>query len=129
MKIDSSEPLLVALRTWIADVVRQAVKESMSMRPPTPNPISNSNDHLPNTPFVTVPEAARIASAHPKTILKLLRLGTLNTYGIGRTKRVNVQELLRYLSRDQGENQAPADLDLRARELALSTTKNDRRRE
>jgi excisionase family DNA binding protein len=107
------------IRRLIAETVRDAVREAVrelrgekpvvTTEPPTP-PLA------PGPEYVSAKEAARIMSAHPSTVRKLIAHGKLGRYSVEGKLRVRVAELHAYLARESQPG-PPVDLDRRALEI------------
>lgn len=112
---------LLAFQEWVGEIVRDAVRQVLREQRGDALVDKPAPGEMPDAAFVRIKQAAKLVDAHPKTIHKLIRDGVLNTYGLGREKRVNVRELLAYLARSKPAGLAAIDIDQKARELAFST--------
>jgi excisionase family DNA binding protein len=97
----------------IAETVRNAVREALRDHEAD---VAGGQTDVPVGPrpeYVSVKEAARIMSAHPATVRKLVAAGKLYRYSVEGKLRVRVAEVHAYLAREPQAG-APVDLDRRA---------------
>ncbi len=103
----------------LARAVKAALRESIDdLRPAIASAIKDAGIQSCEAPpiYVTVREAAKIMTAHPVTVRKLIASGKLGRYSVEGQLRVKVSDIHIYMGR--AEQGAPdVDLDERAREL------------
>jgi excisionase family DNA binding protein len=104
------------LRTLFEDVFRKVLREELRAQTP-----AETDD-----PFLSVADAAELASLTPGTIRAWIKLGQLHRYGRGRLLRVRRSELLALLAGADGK--PPAAEDVSPEALARRDHERDRDR-
>lgn len=95
-----SGDLEYALRTLLADVVREQLRLALGDDLPTRLREATSTDAPPpDDGYVSMQRAAEIAQVNPNSIRNWIRRGDLREYRAGRLVRVRLAELHRYLAR------------------------------
>jgi excisionase family DNA binding protein len=103
----------------LARTFKTALRESIDdLRPAIAGAIKEAGlgTVQPGSTYVTVKEAARIMTAHPVTVRKLMAKGKLGRYSVEGQLRVKVSDIHAYMAR-AGQTSPTIDLEERAREL------------
>src|SRR5206468_4288673 len=107
------------IQRLIAQTVRSAVHEAVRELQGERAAVTTERSTPPlaaGPEYVSAKEAARIMSAHPSTVRKLIATGKLGRYSIEGHLRVKVGELHAYLARES-QPTTPVDVDRRALEI------------
>ena len=108
-----------SLDDLLARSLKAAFRESLDdLRPAIASAIKDAGiGGSETTPtYVTVKEAARIMTAHPVTVRKLIAAGKLGRYSVEGQLRVKISDIHAYMARS-GQSSPTIDLDERARAL------------
>jgi excisionase family DNA binding protein len=100
----------------VKDAVRESLEELRPVLAAAPPTAPTAG--LPT--YVTVKEAARIMSAHPVTVRRLIGEGKLGRYSVEGQLRVKVTDIHAYMARS-GQGSPTIDLDERAKQLLART--------
>jgi excisionase family DNA binding protein len=108
-----------SLDDLLARTFKAALRESLGdLRPAIALAIKDAGVGTAETSptYVTVKEAARIMTAHPVTVRRLIADGKLGRYSVEGQLRVKVSDIHAYMAR-AGQSSPTIDLDERARQL------------
>jgi excisionase family DNA binding protein len=108
-----------SLDELLARTVKAVIRESLDdLRPAIASALKDAGAGQDRTSptYVTVKEAARMMTAHPVTVRKLIADGKLGRYSVEGQLRVKVSDIHAYMAR-AGQSSPTIDLDERARAL------------
>lgn len=96
--------------------VKEAVRASLEELKPVLAGGAPAPTAQPSPTYVTVKDAAKIMSAHPVTVRRLIGEGKLGRYSVEGQLRVKVTDIHAYMARS-GPGSPTIDLDERAMQL------------
>ena len=113
--------MAITIEELLAQSVRLAVRESVAeeVRPVVTAAVKEAiaePGRGPGAAYVSVNEAARIMSAHPATVRKLMADGKLGRYSVEGQLRVKVSDIHAYMGRE-GQPSPTINLDERALQI------------